>query len=133
MILEQEGILEDVMQQEIVTLRNATDLVRDLVRAEEGRARTEQHGRYGGYLPQYPPTELDAGEGSSRLSDVPPSYLAPPPRYEEDLEGELTVVDGFRYTPSNTDDTPESSIIDCSPRLSLETGRSTIDTKDAHE
>merc|ERR1712169_34309 len=73
---------------------------------------------------------LEAGVGPSRLSDIPPSYSAPP-AYEEELAGELTVVDGFRYTPSNTDDTPESSIVDCSPRLSFETGRSTILTKDA--
>jgi hypothetical protein len=65
------------------------------------------------------------------MSDVPPSYSAPPPRYEDELEGEMTVVDGFRYTPSSTDDATESSIVDCSPRLSFETGRSTLLTKDA--
>ena len=133
MLLEQEGLLEDVMQSEIRTLQNATDLVRDLVRAEEGRARTDLNAYPSGYYSRYSPAELEVGVGSSRLSDVPPSYVAPPPRYEEELEGELTVVDGFRYTPSNTDDTPESSIVDCSPRLSFETGRSTIITKDAQD
>ncbi|KAJ4524892.1 hypothetical protein HRR83_000530 [Exophiala dermatitidis] len=132
MVLEQEGLLEDVMQNEIRTLRNASDLVRDLVRVEEGRARLNIYPHPQPHYPSYS-AELDAGVGSSHFSDLPPSYAAPPPRYEEELEGDLTVVDGFRYTPSNTDDTPESSIIDCSPRLSLETGRSTIVTKDARD
>jgi len=134
MILDQEGILEDVMQNEIRSLRNASDLVRDLVRAEEGRARgdTYHHAYPDEYHHAYSAAaQHDAGVGSSRGSDIPPSYVAPPPRYEEEIEGEITVVDGFRYTPSNTDDTPESSIIDCSPRLSFETGRSTILTKDS--
>jgi len=129
MILDQEGILEDVMQNEIRSLQNASDMVRDLVRAEEGRARggDNYHHAYSAYSP----AQHGAGVGSSRASDTPPTYMAPPPRYEEEIEGEITVVDGFRYTPSNTDDTPESSIIDCSPRLSFETGRSTILTRDS--
>lgn len=133
MILEQEGVLEGVMQDEIRSLRlqNASDLVRNLVRAEEGRAGGDYDRAYhNGYHQAYSPAS-DAGVGSSRLSSVPPTYIAPPPRYEEEMEGEITVVDGFQYTPSNTDDTPESSIVDCSPRLSFETGRSTIFTKDA--
>ncbi|KIW22400.1 uncharacterized protein PV07_12289 [Cladophialophora immunda] len=134
MILDQESLLEegdDGLQKEIRTLRNASDFVRDLVQAEEGRSRSGYRGhcdREG-----FEPAELDAGVGSSGLSDIAPSYVTPPPRYEEELEGEIVVVDDFRYTPSNTDDTPESSIVDCSPRLSLETGRSTIVTKDTHE
>ncbi|KAK5190319.1 hypothetical protein LTR96_006332 [Exophiala xenobiotica] len=134
MILEQEGILEDVMQNEIRNLQvqSASDFVRDIIRAEEGRVRSDHRGHVyeNGYSRAYTPAELEAGVGSSRLSDIPPSYSAPP-AYEEELAGELTVVDGFRYTPSNTDDTPESSVVDCSPRLSFETGRSTILTKDA--
>ncbi|EXJ77064.1 hypothetical protein A1O3_10222 [Capronia epimyces CBS 606.96] len=133
MVLEQEGLLEDVMQNEIRTLRNASDLVRDLVRVEEGRARFNvcNHAHHPPY--PYSPAEHAGGIGSSNFSEVPPLYVAPPPRYEEELEGELTVVDGFRYTPSNTDDTPDSSIIDCSSRLSLETGGSTIASKDARD
>jgi len=119
MILEQEGILEDVMQTEINNLRSAHELVRDLVRAEEGRAR--RHLESGSF-----PSELDAGIGSSRRPETLPSYSAPPPQYEEELAGDLTVVDGFLYTPSNTDDTPASSVIDCTPRLSFETGRTTL-------
>ncbi|KIW93541.1 uncharacterized protein Z519_06146 [Cladophialophora bantiana CBS 173.52] len=133
MILDREGILEedDGLQKEIRTLRNASDFVRDLVQAEEGRARSGYRGHCD--RDGFEPAELNAGTGSSSLSDIAPSYVTPPPRYEEELEGEIVVVEDFRYTPSNTDDTPESSIIDCSPRLSLETGRSTIVTKDAHE
>lgn len=134
LILEQEGISDDVMQKEIRTLRNASDLVSDLIRAEEGRARPEYDSyHHEVYVPAYSPAELDAGVGSSRLSDVAPSYVTPPPRYEEEFDGELTVVDGFQYTPSTTDDTSASSIVDCSPRLSFETGRSTILTKDARD
>ncbi|EXJ81704.1 hypothetical protein A1O1_07769 [Capronia coronata CBS 617.96] len=129
MILEQEGGLEDVMRDEIRTLRNASDLVRDLVRVEEGRAR---RNAYNPHQTPYPisPAELDAGVGCSNYTHLPPSYMVPPPRYEQELEGDLTVVDGFRYTPSNTEETPESSIIDCNSRLSLDTGRSTVFTKD---
>ncbi|OAL21940.1 hypothetical protein AYO22_07537 [Fonsecaea multimorphosa] len=133
MILEQEGLEEEDngLQKEIRTLQNASDFVRDLVQAEEGRARPGYRGhcdREG-----FEPAELDAGVGSSGISDIAPSYVTPPPRYEEELEGEIIIVEDFRYTPSNTDSTPASSIIDCSPRLSLETGRSTIVTKDTSE
>lgn len=123
MILEQEGLLDDVMQNEIRNLRTAHDLVRDLVRAEEGRARLHIDA-----AAPFMPTDLEAGLGSSSrdVAESLPSYAAPPPRYEEELAGDLTVVDGFRYVPSSTDDTPESSVIDCSPRLSFETGRTTL-------
>jgi hypothetical protein len=134
MILEQEGLLEGVMQNEIRSLRNASDLVRDLVRAEEGRARgggggaNDYHHPYPDGRGGYSAPELDAGVGSSREAP-PPSYGMPPPRYEDEIEGEITVVDGFRYTPSNTDDTPDSSVVDCNTRLSLDTGRSTKDAR----
>ncbi|EXJ54658.1 hypothetical protein A1O7_09999 [Cladophialophora yegresii CBS 114405] len=138
-LLEQDGGLEDDdsgLEKEVRTMQHATDFVRDLVQAEEGRARNVRsiHSHPDGFEPAV----LGGGVGSSRSSDIAPSYktdVTPPPRYEEELEGEMIVVDGFRYTytPSNTDDTPESSIVDCSPRLSLETGRSTILTKDTQD
>merc|ERR1712169_63190 len=70
MILEQEGILEDVMQNEIRNLQSASDFVRDIIRAEEGRARSDHHGHVyqNGYSRAYTP-ELEAGVGPSRLSD----------------------------------------------------------------
>ncbi|OAG36262.1 hypothetical protein AYO21_09576 [Fonsecaea monophora] len=134
MLLDQEVVIEEEdggLQKEIRTLRNASDFVRDLFYAEEGRARSGYRGHRD--RDGFEPAELDAGIGSSGLSDIAPSYVTPPPRYEEELEGEMVVVEDFRYTPSNTDDTPASSVIDCSPRLSLETGRSTIVTKDTNE
>jgi len=75
--------------------------------------------------------ELDAGSSSSTISsgNVLPFYSLPPPRYEEEIEGEMTVVDGFRYTPTSTDDTPDSSVIDCSPRMSCDTGRTVVTTR----
>ncbi|KIW13887.1 hypothetical protein PV08_06668 [Exophiala spinifera] len=126
MILEQEGILEEAMQKEIQDLQTTSDFVRDIIRAEEGRATQSRV-----YQRAFTPAELEAGVGPSRLPEIPPSYSAPPPRYEQELAGEITVVDGFTYTPSATDCTSESSVVDCSPRLSFETGRSTILTKDA--
>ncbi|KAJ9630071.1 hypothetical protein H2204_008726 [Knufia peltigerae] len=128
MILEQEGVLEEAMRQEIQDLQITSDFLRDVIRAEEGRA---TYSRNHAHRRAFTPAELEAGVGSSRLSEVPPSYSAPPPRYEEELAGEIAVVDGFTYTPSATDCTSESSVVDCSPRLSFETGRSTILTKDA--
>ena len=61
-------------------------------------------------------------------------YSLPPPQYEEELEGELAVVDGFQYTPSSSsvdvdvddDNTPDSSVVDCSPRMSCDTGRTVV-------
>jgi len=137
MILEQEGISPDSLQRHILTLRDATDLVRNLVAAEEGRAQADYRAapaRYqSSYQSPYSSSTYDAGVGSSRGTESLPSYAPPPPRYEEELEGEITVVDGFMYPASTTDDATESSIVDCSPRLSFETGRSTILTRDARD
>lgn len=137
-ILEQEGLLLDEdgsgVQKEIRTMQYASEFVRDLVHAEEGRARNVRQPRDSD---GFEPAELEGGVRSSRLSDIAPSYksdVTPPPRYEQDLEGEMVIVSGFGYTPSNTDDnTSASSVVDCSPRLSLETGRSTILTKDTRD
>jgi hypothetical protein len=137
MILEQEGITQDSLQRQILTLRDATDLVRNLVAAEEGRVHVDYRALPSRYQlpPQSPYTSsaYDAVAGSSGVSESLPTYAPPPPRYEEELEGEMTVVDGFMYPPSTTDDATESSIVDCSPRLSFETGRSTILTRDARD
>lgn len=127
LILEQEGVLEDAMQGELQTLRSAQEIVDDLYSAEEGRSRLYHQAN----RPRAPAAELDA-EGSSSAThariDSLPMYGLPPPRYEEELEGDMTVVDGFQYSPSTTtaDDTPDSSVVDCSPRMSCDTGRTTI-------
>lgn len=75
--------------------------------------------------------EMDAGSSSSSNSrgrrDSLPMYSLPPPRYEDELDGDMTVVDGFQYTPTTSvDDTPDSSVIDCSPRMSCDTGRTVV-------
>jgi hypothetical protein len=85
--------------------------------------------------------ELDADRASLRSGETLPPYSLPPPSYRGGLGSEFSVVDGFTgYTPSNTsataltDATPsesegeadlatESSVVDCSPRLSFESAR----------
>ena len=137
MILEQEGISQDTLQRQILTLSDATDLVRNLIAAEEGRVQAEHRALPARYqsTPQspYSSPSYDAVVGSSRLSESLPPYPPPPPGYEEQLEGEVTVIHGFSYPASTADDATESSIVDCSPRLSFETGRSTILTRDARD
>ena len=133
LILQQEDVLENAMQGDINTLRSAHEIVGEMMRAEEGRARLY-------FQANQPPSgrpvaELDvAGIGSSRgrRRSTSSTYTQPPPLYEEELEGEMTVVDGFSYTPSATDDTPDSSVVDCSPRLSFETG-TTVMTREFRE
>ncbi|PSN71378.1 hypothetical protein BS50DRAFT_660478 [Corynespora cassiicola Philippines] len=151
LIQQQEDVLEDVMQEEIRQLRNAHSVVQDIVTAEEGRAGPMHHSAHmachchshyhhpGSYSPistasTYPPTSIP--ELPSRplsRTDSLPGYRSDvsgdPPAYEEDEDRSDYVVDGFRhYTPSTTSAgssrwTPESSIIDVSPRPSAETLR----------
>jgi len=116
------------MQDELRALRSAQQIVEEMYSAEEGRSRHYHQAN----RPRAPAAELDAGSTSSRVDSLP-AYSVPPPRYEEELEGDLTVVDGFQYTPASTDDTPDSSVIDCSPRMSCDTGRTTIVTKGEHD
>ncbi|KAF2818459.1 hypothetical protein CC86DRAFT_472852 [Ophiobolus disseminans] len=150
LIQEQEGVLEDVMQEEIRQLRAAHDVVNDLVRdAEEGRVIT--HGpcnchhappapaSYSSYSPSlastYPPTSL--GDIPSRplsRTDSLPSYRSDPPseppNYESEVDMSQIVANGFRqYRASTTASetashwTPDSSVVDVSPRPSAETLR----------
>lgn len=135
MIVEQGGVLEDVMQDEIRNLRTAHEIVGDMVRAEEGRALLYHQANSPLSRRMMSPAELDAGLGSSSMAVQNTDYFPPPPRYEEELDDGMTVVDGFRYTPSNSDTTPDSSVVDCSPRLSIDTGRTerTMLTKEARD
>ena len=74
-------------------------------------------------------------------------YSLPPPHYEQELEGDMDVVDGFMYSPTfsnrhshvqttedgeaDADDaTPDSSVVDCSPRMSFDTGRTSLTVKE---
>ncbi|CAA9960629.1 hypothetical protein PTMSG1_04028 [Pyrenophora teres f. maculata] len=147
LIADQEGILEDAMQEEIRQLRVAHDVVNDLVRdAEEGRAIMHapctcrhQQPRVP-YSPlstasTYPPTSLP--EIPSRplsRTDSLPSYRSDtptePPNYDSDRDMSEVVADGLRrYTATSTTSevssrwTADSSVVDVSPRQSAETLR----------
>lgn len=102
--------MEAAMQNEIRDLETAAELV-------EGRGRPHVVSR--GRL-------ADDGQSSnSQLNEQQiygiAHYSAPPPLYEAELDDDIVVVNGFGYTPSTTDDTPESSVVDFSPRMSTET------------
>jgi hypothetical protein len=132
LILEQESVLEEAMQDEIRALRSAHQLVEEMYDAEEGRSRLYRAANRPG-APLASPVELDAAGGGNasgrRRSTSLSMYSVPPPLYDEELEGDLTVVDGFQYTPTSStmdDDTPDSSVIDCSPRMSCDTGRTVV-------
>lgn len=111
------------MQNEIRDLRRAHEIVGEMVRAEQGRQRLYHEANFGSSRPG-PIYEIGESSSTSGSMGVPtlPEYQAPPPSYEAELEGEITVVDGFRYTPSNTGSTPDSSVVDCNSRMSFETG-----------
>jgi hypothetical protein len=174
LILEQETVLEDAMQDEIRGLRVAQEIVGELVRAEEGRSRLyyqanlPQHQRSNYVtaehhpIPPSPsfsssapssasaPTTETSTLGRYRRSSSASSYSGssiPPPQYEEELEGDIEVVDGFTYSPTfghghahahtledgygyGDDSTPDSSVVDCSPRMSFDTGRTTLTAKE---
>ncbi|KAH7385220.1 hypothetical protein DE146DRAFT_194016 [Phaeosphaeria sp. MPI-PUGE-AT-0046c] len=147
LINEQESVLEDVMQQEIRQLRAAHDVVNDLVReAEEGRvtagpiAPCNCHRTSHPYSPSiastYPPTSLP--EVPSRplsRTDSLPSYRSDPPseppNYDSDMDMSGIVANGFRPYTSTASTmsgatshwTPDSSVVDVSPRPSAETLR----------
>ena len=124
LIVQQEGILESRMQTEIQGLRIAHEVVNDFIRAEEeGRLRgdpVEIDGRsIGGssILPRYRPSS--AFTPSVTTSSA--SSTTAPPSYDADI-GNSSIADGFQYTPSATESTPDSSVVDCSPRASQDTG-----------
>jgi hypothetical protein len=144
LIQEQEDVLEDAMQEEIRQLRAAHDVVNDLVRdAEEGRVMGHSscncHRTSHPYSPSiastYPPTSLP--EIPSRplsRTDSLPSYRSDPPseppNYDSEVDMEGVVANGFRqYSSSITRSettshwTPDSSVVDVSPRPSAETLR----------
>jgi hypothetical protein len=144
LIQEQEGILEDAMHEEIRQLRAAHDVVNDLVRvAEEGRAVAHApcqcHRTSHPYSPSvastYPPTSIVSDVPSRPLSrtDSLPSYRSAPPseppNYDSEVDMSEIVANGFRqYTSSATSETtshwtPDSSVVDVSPRPSAETLR----------
>ncbi|USP75404.1 hypothetical protein yc1106_02678 [Curvularia clavata] len=147
LISEQESVLEDAMQEEIRQLRAAHDVVNDLVRdAEEGR--NINHApcvcqRHQSNVPcsplstasTYPPTSLPEipSRPLSRTESLP-SYRSgtptEPPGYDSDQDMSEVVANGFhQYAAASTTSevsshwTPDSSVVDVSPRPSAETLR----------
>jgi hypothetical protein len=114
------------MQEEIRQLRAAHVVVNSIIQAEEGRANLHLAGMMA-ELPGIQPRPL------SRTNSLPDyrseSDSSEPPAYEDDEDSSDVVVDGFReYTPSTTTVwTPDSSVIDVSPRPSGETMRVSAD------
>jgi hypothetical protein len=149
LIQEQEDVLENAMQEEIRQLREAHNVVNDLVRdCEEGRAIRHAscncHRTAPPVVPYspslastYPPTSLP--ELPSRplsRTDTLPSYRSgppsEPPNYESEVDMAEVVANGFRQYRSSTISsasgvtshwTPDSSVVDVSPRPSAETLR----------
>ena len=102
-VIEQEEILETVMKDEIRTLRNAHRAVGGLSAAEEGR---------NNYI-----YEAEASERRRSVVTLPgyESEGTQPPGYDENR---TRIVDEFRYTLAESEDTPDSSVISTSPRIS---------------
>lgn len=107
-VLAQEEILEDVMKDEIIGIISADGLEYDVSAAEEGRNR---------YIYDPGPSRL-AFERRRSVATLPgyESEGTQPPGYEE---SRMRTVDGFRYRPTiESEDTPDSSVISTSPRIS---------------
>jgi hypothetical protein len=146
LIRDQESILEEAMQEEIRQLRDAHGMVNSLIQAEEGRIQT----RCGGHMRCHcchqptPPSPASSVYTSNSLAELPsrplsrtsslPSYRSDesrdPPAYEEDEDVSEVVTSGFvGYIPSSASAdsrwTPDSSVVDVSPRPSADTLRYT--------
>ena len=103
-VFQQEEILEAVMKDEIRTLRQPYGGESSIQAAEEGRSDFE---------------DLDGRFDRRRsIATTLPGYESEgtlPPAYDSEV---VSVVDGFRYTPSDSANTPDSSVISTSPRIS---------------
>ncbi|KAF3039893.1 hypothetical protein E8E12_004542 [Didymella heteroderae] len=153
LIADQENVLETAMQEEIRQLRVAHNVVNDIIRAEEGRTGTPNPTnphctcRRPHFAPgppsvtsTYPPSTIpEAPSRPLSRTDSLPSYRsrAPsePPTYDSDLDSSF-VANGLQYearpraytsTSSQAGEsgrwTPDSSVVDVSPRPSAETLR----------
>ena len=118
-VLQQEEFLEAVMKEDIRALRNSRRVVSNITAAEEGRANFVYAS--------------DRSE-ARRSRDTLPGYesdVTQPPGYETDpgsCEGPST-SNGFRYIPAESEDTPDSSVVSTSPRISRD-GRDSEFEKD---
>ena len=104
------------MRAELRALRNAHEIVDSMVNAEEGK----NHGAITESQVSLTERRMSRFFRSNSQSSGPPSY-----------EDSVTVVDGLQYTLSGTsltrlgtDCTPDSSVIDTSPRTSVYMGAS---------
>jgi hypothetical protein len=153
LIADQENVLENAMQEEIRQLRVAHNVVNDIIRAEEGRTGTPSppnphctchrpHFTHGppSVTSTYPPSTIpEAPSRPLSRTDSLPSYRsrAPsePPTYDSEPDSSF-VANGLRYeartrtytsTSSQAGEsgrwTPDSSVVDVSPRPSAETLR----------
>ena len=102
-VLEQENVLEAVMKDEMCALRHAHIVVNGISAAEEGRNNYEY--------------EAEPSRRRRSVATLPgyESEGTQPPAYDEEA---INVVDGFRYRPAANEDTPDSSVISTSPRIS---------------
>ena len=105
LVLRQEEVLEAVMKDEIRALCHAYREENNMIAAEEGRCHYVQ--------------ESDSRSERRRSMTTLPGYESEgtqPPDYESDT---ISVRDRFLlYTPVDSEDTPESSVISTSPRIS---------------
>ncbi|KAL8696677.1 MAG: hypothetical protein Q9201_007537 [Fulgogasparrea decipioides] len=105
-VLQQEEILEEVMKEDIRKIRDRHRAENHIDAAERGRS-----------IYAY-----DSDDSRRRSRETLPGYESEgtqPPSYDVDVNGSVTrVADGFRYTPADREDTPESSVISTSPRTS---------------
>lgn len=105
LVLQQEEVLETVMKDEIRALCHAYREENNVIAAEEGRT----HYIY----------DIDNRSERRRSMTTLPGYESEgtqPPGYESDA---VSVSDRFLlYTPVDSEDTPDSSVISTSPRIS---------------
>lgn len=105
LVLQQEEVLETVMKDEIRALCRAYREENNVVAAEEGR----NHYMH----------EIDNRSERRRSMTTLPGYeseATQPPGYESDA---VSVSDRFSlYAPVDSEDTPDSSVISTSPRIS---------------
>ena len=118
-VIQQEEILEAVMKEDIRALRDSRHGVSNISAAEEGRAEL---------------VYVSARSEARRSRDTLPGYesdATQPPGYETDrvsCEGP-NVSNGFRYVLAESEDTPDSSVVSTSPRISRD-GRDSDYEKD---
>jgi len=118
-VIQQEEILEAVMKEDIRALRNSRRVFNNITAAEEGRV----HFIY----------DSDSSE-ARRSRDTLPGYesdVTQPPGYETNGVncGSPTASGRFRYNMAESEDTPDSSVVSTSPRISRD-GRDSDYEKD---